>query len=318
MTSSRSSRLRLRLTVLGAISVIAPLLVLLAVTVWTSEDTEVTSDGTTLTRTSDVSPWIPITTGLLVIPLAALAWWWAGREVALHARAARAVEDERRLVEDVSHQLRTPIAVLLTNADVTLADTNATTDDLRTALRSSRTTGASMQSVVEQLLTTARHRQRDANTAQTDLVKIAAEVCRLHTDHAATRDVTIRRTGPGRLHVAADADAVTRALDALVDNAVRHSPDGGDVRVSISTDESGTATVAVSDHGPGIPAEHHARIFDRYWSTDPASSGIGLAIVAEAARDAFDVSVTSPTGPGGGTSITLRFAPPAAAITPEI
>jgi signal transduction histidine kinase len=79
------------------------------------------------------------------------------------------------------------------------------------------------------------------------------------------------------------------------------------VRVAVSTDDDGNATVTVTDDGPGIPAEHHDHVFDRYWTTDPDSSGIGLAIVAEAARDAFEVTLTSPTGPTGGTAITLSL-----------
>lgn len=305
--SAAGSPLRLRLTVLGVIGVVTPLLVLLAVATWTSEETSVSSDGRSVTETSGVSPWIPITIGMLVVPAAIVAWWWAGREISLQARAARAVADERRLVEDVSHQLRTPIAVLLTNADVSLADPHATTDDLRSALQASRDAGASMQSVVEQLLDGARSRRLAADRPRTDLVEITARVCRLHTARAATKRIDIRRTGPGRLHAAVDAEAFTRALDALVDNAVRHSPEGGEVRVSVSSDSETHATVTVTDDGPGIPAEHHGDVFGRYWTTDPDSSGIGLAVVAEAARDAFDVTLTSPACATGGTSITLRL-----------
>lgn len=307
--NGRASPLRVRLAVLGVVGVVTPLLVLLAVAAWTSEETQVSSDGSSVTETSGVSPWIPITIAVLVVPTALAAWWWAGREVALQARAARAVDDERRLVEDVSHQLRTPIAVLLANADVTLADETASVGDLRAALQTSRETGASMQAVVEHLLVDARARRLDADRPQTDLVAIVARVCQVHAERAAARGVAVRRTGPGRLPVAVDEAALSRALDALVDNAVRHAPDGSEVRVAVSGGPAGdgSATIAVTDAGPGIPAEHHADVFRRYWTTDPASSGIGLAIVAEAARDAFDVELTSPTSATGGTEITLRI-----------
>jgi signal transduction histidine kinase len=306
--SGRSSRLRVRLAVLGVVGVLAPLLVLLAVATFTSEEVTVGSDGSSVTEASGVSPWIPATIAVLVVPASLAAWWWAGREVAMQERTARAVEDERRLVEDVSHQLRTPIAVLLTTADVTLADPAASADDLRDALRATRETGASMQAAVEQLLDTARARRLDADRPSTDLVAIVADVCRLHADRAAARGVAVRRTGPGRLAAAVDRAALTRAVDALVDNAVRYSPEGGEVRVSVSGDPgTGAATIAVADDGPGVPAEHHDDAFRRYWTTEPGSNGIGLAVVAEAARDAFDVTLTSPTGPSGGTTVTLRI-----------
>jgi len=162
-----------------------------------------------------------------------------------------------------------------------------------------------MQTVVEHLLVDARARCLDADRPQTDLVAIVARVCQVHAERAAVRGVTIRRTGPGRLAVAVDEAALCRALDAIVDNAVRHAPDDTDVRVAVSGGAS--ATITVTDAGPGIPAEHQEDVFRRYWTTDPASSGIGLAIVAEAARDAFDVELTSPTAATGGTAITLRI-----------
>jgi len=307
--NSGSSRLRLRLAVLGVIGIVTPLLVLLAVAAWTSEEREVSSDGTSVSATGGVSPWIAITIAVLVIPAALVAWWWAGREVELQARAARAVDDERRLIEDVSHQLRTPIAVLLTNADVVLADDTASDDDLRAALRVSRDTGTSMQATVEQLLTDARGRRLVADRPTTDLVAIVARVCQLHAERAAARRVAIRRTGPGRLTAAIDEAALTRAIDAIIDNAVRHAPDDSDVRVVLSsgTADDARTTISVSDTGPGIPIEHHDDVFRRYWTTDPASSGIGLAIVAEAARDAFDVELISPTSATGGTTVTLRI-----------
>ena len=307
--TGRASTLRVRLALLGVVGVLTPLLVLLAVAAWTSEETRVSSDGTSVTQTSGVSPWIPITIAVLTVPAALAAWWWAGREVALQARAAQAVDDERRLIEDVSHQLRTPIAVLLTNADVTLADDAATADDLRVALRASRDTGTSMQAVVEGLLDHARTRRLDADRPHTDLVAIVTNVGRMHAERAAARGIAIRRTGPGRLTATVDEAALTRALDALLDNALRHAPDGSEVRMEITrgTDPGDRPSIAVSDEGPGIPAEHHQDVFGRYWTTDTAHSGIGLAIVAEAARDAFEVEVLSPTSPTGGTTVILRF-----------
>lgn len=305
----RAPSMRLRLAVLGVIGVVTPMLVLLAVAAWTSEETEVDVDGSASTTASGLSPWIPVTIGMFVVPAAIVAWWWAGRAVELQARTIDAVEAERRLIEDVSHQLRTPIAVLLANADVTLADPSATVDDLRSALLASRRTGESMQIVVEQLLAGARAHRLAADRARTDLVPIVTGICRIHADRAAARGITLRRTGPGRLTAAVDATSLSRALDAIVDNAVRHAPAGSDVSVAVSggADGDGAAVISVTDAGPGVPAEHQRDLFRRYWTSDPDHSGIGLAIVAEAARDAFEVELTSPTTSTGGTTVTIRI-----------
>jgi signal transduction histidine kinase len=298
--------LRTRLAVVGLVSVLAPLLVLLGVAAWTTEETRTTPGGTTVTKTGDLSPWIPATVAVLVVPSAIAAWWWAGREIVLHERTARAIDHERRLIEDASHQLRTPIAVLVTNADVTLAEPDPTIDGLRSAIEQSRQTATDMQATVESLLHQARGRRDDANRQATDLVAIAETVVQRHAHHAATAGVTIRQTAPERLDVPTDAQALERALDAVIDNAIRHSPAGGVIHVDI-TSSMPTATISITDDGPGIPAVHHTDVFSRSWTTDPSRNGIGLAIVAEAARNAFDVDLESPTSPSGGCRLTFRL-----------
>jgi signal transduction histidine kinase len=299
-------RLRLRLAVLASVGIVTPLLVLLAVAAWTTEEVRTFDDGTTITDTGSLSAWIPATVAVLVIPSAIAAWWWAGREVRDQARAMRAVEEQRRLIEDVSHRLRTPIAVLLTNADVTLAEPHASEADLRHALTASRTTAANMQGLVEDLLADARSRRLESDRSSTNLAAIVAGVCRSHADSARAKQVTIRRTGPAHVAVAVDGGALERAVEAIVDNAVRHAPTGSDVRVGIATTDS-SCVIEVVDDGPGIDPDHQALIFERYWTTDPGRNGIGLAIAAEAARDAFSIGVDSPLGPHGGTRLTLSI-----------
>jgi len=297
-------RLRLRLALVGLIGVVTPLLVLLAVAAWTTEDVRVGADGSTVSERGGLSWWIPVTVTLLVVPAAAVAWWWAGREVALHTQAAEAVEEQRRLIEDASHRLRTPIAVLLANADVTLVDPNPSIEELRTALETSRSTAAAMQLAVEGLLGEARGRRLDAERSTTDVVAIVAHACTPHLSHAAAKNVAIRRTGPGRLTASVDAASLERAIEAIVDNAVRLSPPGAEVIVSIAGDDE-IATIGVSDQGSGISDADHPHVFERYWTTDPSHSGIGLDVVAEAARGAFEVIVESPLTELGGTRFTL-------------
>ena len=303
--STRLGRLRIRLAVIGLVGVVTPLLMLLAVAAWTTEEVYVSSDGSSLTTRGGLSAWIPVTVALLVVPAAVVTWWWAGREVALHAKAARAVDDQRRLIEDTSHRLRTPIAVLLANADVALAEPQPTVDDLIGALRASRETAAGMQRAVEGLLSEARIRRLDAEWS-VDVTDVIARVCRAHASHAATKQVAVRRTGPGHLITSVDAPGLERAIDAIVDNAIRHAPPATDVVVSTSCDND-NVTITITDHGPGIAPEHRARIFERYWTTDAARNGIGLGVVAEAARDSFSVDVESPLGPDGGTTFKLTI-----------
>jgi signal transduction histidine kinase len=295
------------------VGVLAPLLVLLVVVLWTTEDVDVTTiDGTAATTVERdaPSPWVPTTVALLALPVAAAAWWWAGREVVLHERAARAVDDRRRLVEDASHNLRTPIAVLLTNADVTLSDPDASVEQLRSAVQASRDTAASMHSAVEDLLDSARARRRFGDDGSgTDLVAIAADVASAHAEQADAAGVTIQRTGPGRLAVPLDEGPLARAVDAIVDNAVRHSPAGSEVVLAVAlASEGAAATLSVTDRGPGISRSHHADVFRRYWTNGSGGgNGIGLAMAAEAAQEGFTIDLDSPLGPDGGTTFTLTI-----------
>lgn len=302
---STASPLRLRLALLGMVGVLAPLLVLLAVVLWTTEDVDTTSvDGSgsaTVVSSDGPSPWVPATVALLALPVAAAAWWWAGRSVTLHERAARVVEDRRQLVEDASHQLRTPIAVLLTNADVTLADPDATVGHLREALRSSRDTAAAMRTAVESLLDGARAR---IDGPGTDLVTLVARVAAAHADQAAAAGVVVRRTGPGRMVVPVDESPLEQAIDAILDNAIRHSPDGAEVVLAVSATQ-----LTVTDQGPGIDPRHHTNAFSRYWTTSTSEgTGLGLAIATEAAKNHnFTLTIDSPLAPTGGTTLTLTF-----------
>ena len=74
--------------------------------------------------------------------------------------------------------------------------------------------------------------------------------------------------------------------------------------MAVAGDDHG-ATIRVTDQGPGIPPDQHARLFERYWTTDPSRTGIGLAVAAEAARELFTIDVDSPLGPSGGTRFTI-------------
>jgi signal transduction histidine kinase len=217
------------------------------------------------------------------------------------------------LLEDTSHQLRTPLAVLATNADVALADDAATEADLRDAIRATRATVDRLGTVVDDLLADARAQHHTSARTGNDLVAIADRARELTADAARARDVELRLTAPAQLTAAVDGPPVGRAVASLLDNAIRHSPPGEIVDVEVG-DADGRAFVAVTDRGPGIDPDHRNRIFDRYWSSSGAGEpgegdgfGIGLAVVQQVAEAHEGVDVESPLGPGGGTRFVLWF-----------
>jgi two-component system, OmpR family, sensor kinase len=123
--------------------------------------------------------------------------------------------------------------------------------------------------------------------------------------------------------VEGDADALRTLLRNLVDNAVRYSPSGGRVDVTVEAPVPGTPSgtrLTVSDEGPGIAPEERARVLDRFYrrpGTEPAGSGLGLAIV-KAIAESHRASLTLTDGPGGkGLSVVVSFPRERRAVAPS-
>ena len=292
---------------------------------------------------------MPATAAALAVPAAALAWWWAGRAVDPLRRVTRVADDiqltsldrriglidapdevedlaasfdrmldrlemattaERCFVEDLSHQLRTPLAVLTTSADVALAEPHPTVEDHADAIRTIKQMAARLTVIVDDLLSSARSRQLGLRRDETDLTAMARAVVATAAPAARSRGVQVRVQGEDGVDAVVDEPSVARAVTALVENALRHSPAGATVTVEAGTTDDGRRRfVSVTDHGPGIPPEDAAHVFERYWSGDPdrAGLGIGLAIVKHVALANDGVDVTSPVGSTGGTRFTMWF-----------
>src|SRR6202008_3248958 len=115
--------------------------------------------------------------------------------------------------------------------------------------------------------------------------------------------------------VAGEGEALRTLLRNLVDNAVRYTPPGGRVDVTVEAPPAGPR-LTVSDDGPGIPPEERVRVFDRFYrraGTEPPGSGLGLAIV-KAIAEAHGAAVSRADGPRGvGLAVSVRFIVPASA-----
>lgn len=120
----------------------------------------------------------------------------------------------------------------------------------------------------------------------------------------------------GQALVHADPILFRRAVSNLLSNALHYTPCGGTVTLSVTPAEDHTIIVRVCDTGVGIAPEHLPKIFDRFYRVDPARSqhypgmGLGLAIV-KSIMDLHGGTVTVQSVPHEGTTVTLRFPPPA-------
>jgi two-component system sensor histidine kinase MprB len=187
------------------------------------------------------------------------------------------VHAQRQLVADASHELRTPLTSLTTNLEL-LADGDGLRDPeapvlVRDAIEQAR----ELRSLVNNLVDLARYGKDTARTEDTRLDQVAATVIARATTRAAAPRFE-SALSPCLVHV--DPDAIERAIGNLVDNAVKWSPPGG--RVLITVADGG---FSIADEGPGIPGEDLPFVFDRFYRSTRArsmpGSGLGLAIVRQ-------------------------------------
>jgi two-component system, OmpR family, sensor kinase len=228
----------------------------------------------------------------------------------LLARLRAALERERAFLADAAHELRTPLTALDLQAQAVVESDAA---DREAALRDLRTGVARVARLVEQLLAIAREQHGTSGPpAPLDLDELVRRSVAdfVPLAEAAGIDLGIESAEPVR--VAGDADALRRLLGNLLDNAVRYTPAGGRVDVTVGR-EPGTpsqAAVAVIDTGPGIPREERERVFDRFHrvpGTAVTGSGLGLALARSIAAR-HDGELVLEDGPGGrGLRAVLRM-----------
>jgi signal transduction histidine kinase len=215
---------------------------------------------------------------------------------------------ERDFTADASHELRTPLAVL--RAELELARRHAGQGGLGRALDSAIEESDRLGRLVDDLLLLARV---DAGhvTARTlvDVADVADELLPRFRTLAQRRGITVTSTGDAV--VRADGRALARAVGNLLDNAVRHAPEGGNVELAIDQLADGVA-ISVSDDGPGVPPEDRDRMTQRFAQLDLAKAGgggagLGLSIVAAvAAAHAGRVDIGE--GPSSrGLRVTLHL-----------
>lgn len=226
-------------------------------------------------------------------------------------RVHQGMQDQHRFLADAAHELRTPLAVMRSELDVELR--GSTVDkDARNVLVSTREEVDRMSRMVADLLTLAQADEGELDLLKTpvDLRSVAATVVARLTSLERDDGVRISVIAESVL-VSADEDRLVQALSNLVDNAVKYSAAGGEVRVSVwrRGDDAG---FSVQDSGAGIPAYPLARVFDRFYRADPArgssvgGSGLGLAISREIA-EAHGGTVWAESEVGRGSTFTLRI-----------
>jgi two-component system sensor histidine kinase MprB len=215
----------------------------------------------------------------------------------------QAVESQRQLVADASHELRTPIASLRANIQ-TLEHAERLPPDELTALREDILAELDeLTALVADVVELARGAQRDDaldDVRLDELVKTLVERARRRAGTGVTYETDLEPA-----LVRGEPDRIARAVSNLLDNARKWSPDGATVEVSLRK-----GTLVVRDHGRGFAAEDLPHVFERFYRAKDArgmsGSGLGLAIVRQTA-EAHGGSAEAANAAGGGAEIRVRF-----------
>ncbi len=233
-------------------------------------------------------------------------------------RAMQPVQDsfqrQRTFIADASHELKTPLALVKIGAEV--MGRNPTDPDNREIVEDQLSEIDRMNALLSDLLVLARldAGRLDVERKPFDLSVVAAETAGRFLKRAADERLHLEIEVPGSLPARGDPERTAQVLAALLDNAVRYTPEGGTITVS-GRNLDGGAEASVQDTGTGVPSEHLPRIFDRFYRAEEArtraggGTGLGLSIARDLARaQGGDLSAenTPKAGESGGAIFRLR------------
>jgi two-component system heavy metal sensor histidine kinase CusS len=226
------------------------------------------------------------------------------------------VEGQQRFIAHAAHELRSPLTSLYGELQLALRRSRSA-EEYRTSIEEALDSATRLKLLAEDLLALARvGAEREASHTPVALDEVAKSAAAWVSREAGRRHIELAFDTDGSM-VLGHAIDLERLIRNLLDNAVRHSPEGGRVRVEARS-EGGTVHLSVVDEGPGVPPEERERVFEPFFRaaserTRDDGSGLGLAIVREIARvHGGDVSVEAgPEGRGARFRASLPAAPAA-------
>jgi two-component system, OmpR family, sensor kinase len=225
-------------------------------------------------------------------------------------RLKRALARERRFVTDAGHELRTPLAIL--QGELELAGRHGRTRaELAEAVDAASSEVRRLAILAEDLLALGRDGAIGPRVEPVDVAAVARDSAAAFDARAESQEVRIRCELDENAVINGDAPQLRRAIDNLMDNALRFAPPGSDITVSARRRGAG-ATIEVADQGPGFPPSFLPHAFERFRRADDARSrqhggtGLGLALVRQvAAAHGGDAVATNLDG--GGASIRIEL-----------
>jgi signal transduction histidine kinase len=220
------------------------------------------------------------------------------------------------ILSTVAHDLRNPLGVILGRSEMlrTMLPSEPETQSLVAQIDHISKAARSLTEMVSDLLSDALADAMDITIRKetVNIASLAAEQCVANQPMAAKKNQTLTFSGPERLSVSCDADRMSEAIDNLISNAIKYSPQDSAIRVSVMQQPQGV-TITVADEGPGLSPEDLSRLFGRFQrlSAKPtggeSSTGLGLSIVKRIVNLHGGSVVAESSASGAGTTFAIRL-----------
>jgi two-component system sensor histidine kinase TctE len=228
----------------------------------------------------------------------------------LHTERQRQLNDaHRQFIADASHQLKTPLTVLKTQAALALQQQDV--ERMRAIVAEIHDATDLTARTINQLLSLARSEPGHLIAMEpVDLVETARAATFDLLPNALDKNIELAFEGSGDVRVQGQVLLLRELVSNLTDNAIRYTPRGGAITVSVRSGADGKAQLQVEDNGPGIAPEHRHKVFDRFYRVNGGLSdgcGLGLAIVRQISERHGAVVELETAGNGTGLRVVVRF-----------
>jgi signal transduction histidine kinase/DNA-binding NarL/FixJ family response regulator len=220
------------------------------------------------------------------------------------------------ILSTVAHDLRNPLGVILGRAEMlnSMLEPGPASENLVAQIDHISKAARDLSEMVSELLSDAMADAMDIQIRKeiANVAALAAEQCATNQPLAAKKNQKLVLSAPDKLSASCDADRLREAIDNLISNAIKYSPQHSTIRVSVTQQAKGI-TISVADEGPGLSPEDVSRLFGRFQrlSAKPtggeSSTGLGLSIVKRIANLHGGTVDAQSSGPGTGTTFAIRL-----------
>jgi signal transduction histidine kinase len=225
-------------------------------------------------------------------------------------RLQNSFEKERRFTSDASHELRTPVSVMIAQCEYALSNADSP-EELRTAAETVLEQARRMSSLISHLLSFARADKGNAdfNRETVDLSELARSAAEQAAEIAADKGISVKTDIEDGLTVFGEETLLIRMLWNLLENSVKYGNQGGTTNFTLRG-ENGTIVGEVKDNGGGVAEEHLEKIWERFYRVDESRNGDGFGLGLPMARyiaETHGGNVSVKSAPGLGSVFTFKL-----------